>query len=204
MPYVYLLQPAEFINTNCYKIGMSSTENLDRLRSYRSNTDYINFFKCSNAKEAEKELIDRLNQNENVQLFKGREYFCSNIKNIRKVFFEVMNKYTEMEPGSNNEENEDEEKNVEESKDNNQIIKEAAVVNFKSTSNKTTKCDICRFQCKYKSDFNRHVSSLKHKENLSNNNLCIFCFKELSNKFSKNRHENSCNQNPLNIKINSN
>ncbi len=53
-------------------------------------------------------------------------------------------------------------------------------------------CKICKFSCKYESEYNRHLNSKRHKEKVENKNLCDGCFKEFSTKFNKNRHEKSC------------
>lgn len=97
MTYVYLLQPAEYLNTNCYKIGISSVCDLSRLKSYGAGTEYIRQFQCINYREAETELIKELHSKNKIVLFKGREYFCGQKSDILEVFTEVMNKYTQLE-----------------------------------------------------------------------------------------------------------
>lgn len=97
MPYVYLLQPAEFINTDCYKIGISSKCDLNRLKSYGSGSRYIQYFECNKYMEAEKELIHILNNTDGLKLFKGREYFYGEKNKIVKAFMKIMNKYVEID-----------------------------------------------------------------------------------------------------------
>jgi hypothetical protein len=53
-------------------------------------------------------------------------------------------------------------------------------------------CVICKVNCKYESEYNRHLNSKKHKEKIESKNLCDGCFKEFSTKFNKNRHERKC------------
>lgn len=53
-------------------------------------------------------------------------------------------------------------------------------------------CKLCNFSCKYHSDFNRHVKTKKHLDKLKSGAFCDGCGKELSNNFSKKRHEKSC------------
>lgn len=107
MPYIYLIKPAEFIDTECYKVGLSSKCDLNRLKSYGAGTEYIQYFSCKNFEQAEKEIIFNLNQcvrsGKNIKLFKGKEYFAGDKKVILKVFVKVMNKYIQMD--LDNEEN---------------------------------------------------------------------------------------------------
>lgn len=44
MPYLYMLQTVEYINTNCFKICLSSTFYLTRLKSYGVGIRYIQYF----------------------------------------------------------------------------------------------------------------------------------------------------------------
>lgn len=56
MPYIYLIKPAEFIDTECYKVGLSSKCDLNRLKSYGAGTEYIQYFSCKNFEQSEKEI----------------------------------------------------------------------------------------------------------------------------------------------------
>ena len=189
MPYLYMLQPVEYINTNCCKIGLSSTFELNRLKSYGVGTRYIQYFECINYREAETELINNLNNEETVTLFKGREYFCGNKKTILSIFIQIMLKYTDMEE-------EDIIKKVEiEENTKENVDKKVQNVNSKEifkNSKKQYSCKFCKFSCKYESDYKRHLNSKKHKENTENKKLCDGCFKEFYNRSSKLRHEKSC------------
>jgi len=67
-------------------------------------------------------------------------------------------------------------------------------------------CPPCNFKCEYKSELNRHLNSKRHREKMSNANLCSGCFKEFSTKFNRNRHQNTCEsiQNQNNIETQTN
>jgi hypothetical protein len=65
-------------------------------------------------------------------------------------------------------------------------------------------CALCKFSCKYESNFKSHLNSKKHKENIENKNLCDGCFKEFSTKFNKNRHEKICKIMQTNIETQNN
>lgn len=64
-------------------------------------------------------------------------------------------------------------------------------------------CEACKFECGYKSEFDRHINSKKHKEKVARGNLCIFCFKKLSTSFNKKRHESKCKSRTVSIEVNS-
>lgn len=207
MPYLYMLQPVEYINTNCYKIGLSSTCDLNRLKSYGSGTKYIQYFECNKYREAEKELICKLNEEQTIALFKGREYFCGEKQTILNIFIEIMLKYNNLEAEKENIEKveyvEDEEiEKVEITVRDEKKIKQLNLeTNTKSLHNDVRHveknkyvCKVCKFSCMYQSDFNRHLNSKKHKYAHNNRYLCAGCNKELSNKFNKDRHEKNCNK----------
>jgi hypothetical protein len=44
---IYLVQPAELLETDRYKIGCSSKNNLDRIKSYKKGTRYIHISECN-------------------------------------------------------------------------------------------------------------------------------------------------------------
>lgn len=54
-------------------------------------------------------------------------------------------------------------------------------------------CKVCdvKFKCQY--DLNRHFNTKKHKDRDNKNNYCRSCYKSLSSKFNRDRHERSCN-----------
>jgi len=90
MGYIYLLQPAELVGTNRYKIGISSKDNLNRLKSYGNGTRYIFFMECSDFLYIENKLKDAFNKSDCVKLIKGKEYFEGLECNIVKIFMNVI------------------------------------------------------------------------------------------------------------------
>lgn len=90
MGYIYLLQPAELVGTNRYKIGISSKDNLNRLKSYGNGTRYIFFMECIDFLHIENKLKDAFNKSECIKLIKGKEYFEGDECNIIKIFMTVI------------------------------------------------------------------------------------------------------------------
>lgn len=82
--YIYLLQPASHLGTAVYKIGMSSKNDLSRIRSYGKSTQYIGMFSVGDRYlEVEKKLISAFR--ENFRLSHGREYFEISPTDISKA-----------------------------------------------------------------------------------------------------------------------
>jgi hypothetical protein len=207
MPYVYLLQPAEFINTDCYKIGISSKCDLNRLKSYGRGSRYIQYFECKKYDEAEKELINILNNTKELKLFQGREYFAGDLREILKIFMKVMNKYVEMD--LLNADNCIDNMNVVGLINNSMHEKEVKEDNIKiesgsygSNRKKSVyeivckfdiyKCEVCEYETKVKSNFTKHIKTKKHLEIINGDGVCCFCFKKFVNKWNRNRHLEKC------------
>ena len=93
MGYIYLLQPAELVGTDRYKIGLSSKDNLNRLRSYGIGTRYIFFMECNDYIFIENKLKEAFNKENCISLIKGKEYFQGSECNILKIFMKVVYKY---------------------------------------------------------------------------------------------------------------
>lgn len=92
MPYVYLIQPADLLNTNQFKVGMSSLDNLSRARSYKNGSRYLFICECSDALEVERKIIKKFNQN--YTLVRGREYFeVDNETEMRDRFINIVLKH---------------------------------------------------------------------------------------------------------------
>ena len=199
-----MLQPVEYINTNCYKIGLSSTCNLNRLKSYGVGSRYIHYFECSNYREAETELIHKLRREETVTLFKGREYFCGNKRTILNIFIQVMLKYTGME--NYNEEyveefiGDNEVESVENKVE--KIIEKTFIEKIIETKNakeeilnnnkKQYSCKACDYTARDKYNFSKHIRTQRHLETVNSSKACTVCFKSFANIGNRNRHEKIC------------
>ena len=100
MPCVYFIQPAELRNTNRYKIGRSSKDDLSRVRSYKNGSRYILIIECDDDKEVEKLLIARFNKE--FAKIAGNEYFQGDEYEMFNIFIntvtEYKNKIIEEEP----------------------------------------------------------------------------------------------------------
>lgn len=93
MGFIYLIQPAVLIDTNRYKIGVSTLNNLSRLKTYGNNTKYLSILECKNPFEIERDLVKKFNL-----LFKniaGREYFEVQIEEseLIKIFIDFVLNY---------------------------------------------------------------------------------------------------------------
>jgi len=89
---IYLIQPAELVNTNRYKIGCSSNNNLDRLKKgYKNGTRFLNIMEC--IEPFKLEIIIKKEFNNKFKLIAGREYFQGNECEIFEIFNNICLKY---------------------------------------------------------------------------------------------------------------
>jgi hypothetical protein len=84
---VYLVQPAELLNTNKYKVGYSNKSNLDRCKSYKNGSRYIFVIECKNPDDVEREIKKLFN--EKFKLIAGHEYFEGDDILIRYEFCKI-------------------------------------------------------------------------------------------------------------------
>lgn len=73
MPIVYLIQPAEYIGTSCYKIGYSRQHGITRMKAYQKGTRFLCIHETEYPCILEKRIIERFN--EMFDLACGKEYF---------------------------------------------------------------------------------------------------------------------------------
>ena len=89
---IYIIQPAELINTNRYKIGCSLKNNLDRCKNgYKIGTRYLYIMECDDPLLLEKEIKDEFIKK--FKLIAGREYFEGNKNIMLSTFLEIINNY---------------------------------------------------------------------------------------------------------------
>ncbi len=93
MGYIYLLQPAELVGTDRYKIGISSKDNLNRLRSYGCGTRYMFFMECDNYLFVENKLKEAFEKCGMLTRVKGREYYKGDEEIVMKEFFNIVFRY---------------------------------------------------------------------------------------------------------------
>jgi hypothetical protein len=93
MGYIYLLQPAELVGTDRYKIGISSKSNLNRLRSYGLGTRYMFFMECENYMFIEDKLKESFKKCGYLKCIKGREYYQGEESVVMKEFLTIVFRY---------------------------------------------------------------------------------------------------------------
>lgn len=68
---------------------------------------------------------------------------------------------------------------------------------------KLYKCDLCKFKSTIKSNLNRHLQSLKHKNNMKNNDyVCNLCNQIYNHRQSLYRHKKTCKEKEKEIEKN--
>jgi hypothetical protein len=93
---VYLIQPPHCLGTSEYKIGMSSSTSIRRVRSYGYETDCIIIRKCSNPSDVEQMLIQAFTKSFGSPT-NGMEWFSGNEMDMIKVFNECVDEYATFE-----------------------------------------------------------------------------------------------------------
>jgi hypothetical protein len=90
---IYLVQPAELVGTERYKIGCSAKNDLERCKKgYKKGTRFINIQECDDPFGVENEIKTRFN--EKFRLVAGKEYFEGKEEDIKKEFVDVVSTFT--------------------------------------------------------------------------------------------------------------
>ena len=89
---IYLVQPAELVGTNRYKIGCSSKNDLSRCKNgYKNGTRYIHIMECIAPFALERIIIQGFKLK--FKLVAGREYFEGIEDLITTEFLNIVNNY---------------------------------------------------------------------------------------------------------------
>jgi hypothetical protein len=92
---IYLVQPAELVGTERYKIGCSATNDLERCKKgYKKGTRFMDIRECDDPFVVEREVKIRFNTKFN--LVAGKEYFEGNEADIKKEFNDVVCKFSSL------------------------------------------------------------------------------------------------------------
>jgi hypothetical protein len=93
---IYLIQPAELVGTERYKIGCSAKNDLERCKKgYKKGTRFIDIRECDDPFAVEREVKTRFNTK--FKLIAGKEYFQGNEADIKKEFNDIVSKFTSLE-----------------------------------------------------------------------------------------------------------
>jgi len=203
--YIYLLQERAFIKTkeNIYKLGKTKQENLKRIQNYPNGTKLIIQLECENCDINEKNLIIIFKQKFMQRIDIGTEYFEGDKYEMISIIYNVVMDYNKIVE-TDNKIVETDNKIVE--TDNKIVETDNKIVETDNkilkTNNKIVNsnilCHICNFTTKNKNEFEKHVRSKQHIDNLENkknnidDNTCSKCFKSFSTKGNMNVHELRC------------
>ncbi len=168
--YVYCLKNDKIPNT-C-KCGGTAKSPQDRCNQI-SNTslpvkcELAYFIEVNDWRKGEKYVHDKIIEM-GIKRFKGREWFDCNPDDIKSVFDECEKLYRYVKGADKKEINEKitgmkVEKKVIIKKTDNKTVKEVII-------NKKYYCDLCNFESFDSGNFCRHKQTLKHLENVKNNN----------------------------------
>jgi hypothetical protein len=90
---IYLIQPAELVGTERYKIGCSAKNDLERCKTgYKKGSRFMDIRECDDPFALEREVKTRFNNK--FRLIAGKEYFEGNEADIKNEFNDVVSKFT--------------------------------------------------------------------------------------------------------------
>jgi len=93
---VYLVQPAELVGTNRYKIGCSAKNDLERCKKgYKKGTRFMNIQECDDPFGVERKLKIRFRAK--FKLVAGKEYFEGNEEDIKREFIDVVSNHASLQ-----------------------------------------------------------------------------------------------------------
>jgi hypothetical protein len=168
MGIVYLLQPPEFIDTNILKIGHSTKNDITRCKSYGSKCVIYNVRTFSNSSYVEKVLLGSFNKK--FKLYKGKEYFEGDVKEMDKLFYFLVTNDNVIKNGNLYD------TTVTITNDNDNDI----MSNNISKKRKEYNCFACNFKTNKKSNYDYHINCNKHFKNLkdyknTSKYTCSYC-----------------------------
>jgi transposase-like protein len=186
---IYLIQPAELLGTNRYKVGCSAKNDLNRCKTgYKNGTRYLHIMACNEPFKIEAKVKELFKAK--FSLIAGREYFEGDETEIKAEFYNIVNKY--INTISNN------------------------ITNTCPEKERFT-CKICnssfaRFTIFKKHMTTKHISVSAEPSKVNHPNIestnpskvksaskftCELCGKPLTTKFNLQRHmETACNPDP--------
>jgi hypothetical protein len=89
---LYLIQPAELVGTQRYKIGYSKNTDLDKFRrDYKKGSRFLDIYEYEHSPLLVREI--RSNFNNKFRLVAGRTYYEGNENDIKKNFNDIIKSY---------------------------------------------------------------------------------------------------------------
>lgn len=89
---IYLIQPAELVGTNRYKIGCSGNTQLNRCHNgYKNGSRYLHISECVEPFKLEKILVTEFNKK--FMLVAGNEYFEGDENDMLAIIYKCITKY---------------------------------------------------------------------------------------------------------------
>jgi hypothetical protein len=111
---IYLIQPAELVGTNRYKIGCSKKPNLDRVKKgYKKGTRYLHIAECEEPHKTESCIKIRFN--DKFTLIAGKEYYEGDETNMKQEFINVISNQNEIKEEKSTEQSSTKETTTEQS-----------------------------------------------------------------------------------------
>jgi hypothetical protein len=207
---VYLLQPAELVGTNRYKVGCSGKADLSRVKAYKTGSRYMYIMECDNPFHVENILKKHFQ--EKFHLIAGQEFFEGDELEMRRTFLHIINEI-EFQPQNQNQSQRNTIKRQKiQIRPRIQINSRTKIKTIKPIKTKTETIQLCKvkegietnYACKIcnryyanNKQLKKHLSTLKHQNKLNppeneNKNCCRNCKKQYVSSSGLWRHLQKC------------
>jgi hypothetical protein len=179
---IYLIQPAELVGTNRFKIGCSGNTSLDRCRhGYKKGSRYICIMECVKPFALEKNIIKDFN--EKFKLIAGKEYYEGNELSMITLFHKNVMDHR----------NNDDILNVREERKVEEIFKKNTIDTDEHVIIKKIKNIIIENDDEINSNKNSDKKIIKVNKKINNKYMCKKCNKCFRDNYDLNKHANKKN-----------
>jgi hypothetical protein len=197
MGIIYLIQPAELVGTNRYKIGCSSKNTNERIKcGYRKGTRIILIYNCNKHYCIERKIKNCFTQK--YSRIAGNEYFQGDEHDIILTFKQVIHECGVSIDDGITLRVDNSDKTIECCSYNNDVSCNKPIDPVKPNDKKDRfHCEKCQYSTHKKSLWEKHINTKKH-ERLTNPNsvnkkihICV-CGNEYVNRQNLYRHKKKC------------
>jgi hypothetical protein len=202
---VYLLQPAELVGTNRYKVGCSGKADLSRVKAYKTGSRYMYIMECDNPFHVENILKKHFQ--EKFHLIAGQEFFEGDELEMRRTFLDIISEIEFQSQNQSQSQTNTKRPKIQirprikiNSRTKIKTIKSADINVVKEVINTETNkyfCYNCNMIFANKRNLQNHFLTLKHQNNINSiekNNKCRNCCKEYKCRSGLWKHLKKCNQ----------
>ena len=192
MGIIYLIQPAELVGTNRYKIGCSSKNTNERIKcGYRKGTRIILIYNCNKHYCIERKIKNCFTQK--YSRIAGNEYFQGDEHDIILTFKQVIHECGVSIDDGITLRVDNSDKTIECCSYNNDVSYNKPIDPVKPNDKKDRfHCEKCQYSTIRKSQWLRHIKTKKHKNITNPSNFICQCGNKYKHNSNLSRHKKTC------------